>query len=406
MNKSMRDDHFITVVERLRSMMADAGLDALLAVKNENFTYINTLPSAFLAQSEVAGTTMIVVPRNGDVFGVCCDFERSALESEGTVTKWYDYPMWIYIDDQFVTLKEKTGQTKKSEFFELSNSLATLVNCLKANGIDKGKIGVEMSSIQVPVWENLQNVLPDATFIDTTSLFYKARSIKTPYEVECLRYAAKVQEDLVFDIMAEMQVGMSHGEILSKLSSRFLAVDGIDSIRFMFVSIGPLFAPCMAPYDVTIRDGDLIKYDGALVVRGYGSDAARTFIAGKPSPDQERVNKALVTAHMAALDMIGPGVIPKDVFNKAMQTAHENGLPNFNRGHVGHSVGLDKTIEEPPFLSNISESPMVPGNIFCVELPYYAYGFGSIMNEDIVLITENGKEFLTKRERKLHPIGK
>ncbi|MCP4129475.1 MAG: M24 family metallopeptidase, partial [bacterium] len=209
----------------------------------------------------------------------------------------------------------------------------------------------------------------------------------------------------VFRTMSEVEVGMSHAEILSRLRSRSLAAKGIDSIRFMFVSIGPLFAPCVTPYNVTVKPGDLIKYDGALVTREYGADAARTFIAGSPSPDQKRVNDALVKAHLAAIDMMGPGVIPKNVFAKAMKTVQENGLPNFERGHVGHSVGLDKTIEESPFLSAFSEEPLVPGNVFCVELPYYAHEFGSIMNEDIVLITEDGKELLTTRERKLHPIG-
>ena len=153
-----------------------------------------------------------------------------------------------------------------------------------------------------------------------------------------------------------------------------------------------------------ISTGDLVKYDGALVVRGYGADAAWTFVAGDPSPDQERVNHALLTAHAEALKMMGPGVIPRDVFNKAMETARAEGLPEYVRGHIGHSVGLDQKIEEPPFLSPTSEEPMRLGNVFCVELPYYAHGFGSIQNEDIVLITDEGRELLTTRERRLHPL--
>ena len=104
-------------------------------------------------------------------------------------------------------------------------------------------------------------------------------------------------------------------------------------------------------------------------------------------------------------DFERPAVIPRDVFNRAMEIARTEGLPEYARGHIGHSVGLDQTIEEPPFLSPTSEEPMRPGNVFCVELPYYAYGFGSIQNEDIVLITDDGRELLTTRERRLHPLG-
>jgi Xaa-Pro aminopeptidase len=404
MNGSLREKHYHIVLERLRSLMTEEGMDALITFKNENVTYINTLPSSFLSLSNVATLAMIIVPREGDVVGICCDFERPALTAGGMVRDWREFPMWIYIDDQFIT-DHPAKRTDKPEFFSLELSIGVLVDCLKAAGAEKGTLGVETIAIQMPIWQALQQALPDATFVDSSALFYKARAIKTDYEIECLRIAARAQEDIVFETMAEIDIGTSHADIISRLSSRALAAPHIESIRMMFVSIGPLFAPCMSPYEVAVQDGDLIKYDGALVVRGYGADAARTFIAGKPSADQERVNTALTAAHKKALSMMGPGVIPKDVFNEAMRVAHDNGLPNFMRGHVGHSVGLDHTVEEPPFLSPLSVEPMIPGNVFCVELPYYAHNFGSIMNEDIVVITENGTEFLTSSEVKLHPIG-
>ncbi len=402
-SKTARKEHHNVVVERLRRLMKDNELDALITFKSENLTYVNALPSAFLSQSGVASLAMAIIPKSGDVIGICCDFEKPALEMEGAIEEWHDFPMWIYIDDQYKN--KKTNKPKRTEFFELNSAIAVLEDRLKAANLHKARIGVETTFIQVPIWEGIKNALPETTFIDAGAVFTEARAIKTPYEIECLRHAAQVQEEVVFQTMREVQIGMTHAEILSKLKSRSLAAIGIDSIRFMFVSIGPLFAPCLSPYDVKVKNGDLIKYDGALTTREYGADWARTFIAGKPSPDQERANNALVKAHQGALDMMGPGVVPKDIFSKAMQTTRENGLPNFERGHIGHSIGLDKTIEEPPFLSGVSEEPLAPGMVFCVELPYYAHEFGSIMNEDIVVITENGKEFLTTKERRLHPIG-
>jgi Xaa-Pro aminopeptidase len=405
MNDRLKSRHHEIVTERLRSLMEEEGLDVLLALKNDNFTYINTAASPFLSQSGFASIAMIVVPREGEVFGICPDFERPAVEGQGMVPAWYDYPVWIYIDDQFVPDRKSKKESEKEEFFSLGSSVGMLADRLRAAGLHRGRVGVEMMSIQAPVWEALQGAVPDATFVDSSQVFYESRSVKTDYEIECLRYGSRVQEDVVFETMSEVQVGVSHGEIMSRLRSKALAAEGIDSIRFMYVSAGPLFAPTVSAYDVSIRAGDLVKYDGALVVRGYGADAAWTFVAGKPSPDQERVNHALLSAHRAAVEMMGPGVIPKDVFNKAMEVARREGLPDYVRGHVGHSVGLDQTIEEPPLLSAASEQPMRAGNVFCVELPYYAHGFGSIQNEDIVLITEEGRELLTKREKRLYPIG-
>jgi Xaa-Pro aminopeptidase len=404
MERDIRRKHYEVVVDRLRSLMSKAGCDALVVFSNENITYLNTLPSSFANDSNWLGLAAIVVPRESEVVGICSDFERPALESEGMVPTWLDFHMWIYIDDQFTD--KPTGTAKEAtESFKNDMSMAVLSECLKSKGIGRGRIGVEKKALQVPLWEELQRNFPDATFVDASQLFYDARYIKTPYEINCLRHAAACQEKTLFATMAEAEIGMSHAEILRRLRSQALANPGIDRIRFMFVAIGSRIAPCAAPYEISIAPGDLIKYDGALVTRGYGADAGRTFVAGRPSSDQERIHRVLLAGHEEALKLMRPGVTPKEVFQRAVEVVQGNGLPNYVRGHVGHSVGLDQTVEEPPFISAYSESPMVPGNIFCLELPYYAHGLGSIQFEDIVLITEDGHELLTKSSKMLTPIG-
>jgi Xaa-Pro aminopeptidase len=406
MGRDLREDHYSVVIDRLRSLMTDANLDAVVAFTNENITYINTLPSSFVNDSNWLGMAMIVVPREGDVVGICSDFERPALGSNGTVPVWLDFHMWVYIDDQFMDRPEKSSAKEATETFKNNLSMAVLAECLKSKGIDRARIGIERKALPVPLWEELQKTFPDAAFSDSSQLFYNARYVKTTYEIDCLRHAAACQEETLSGTMADAEIGMSHGEILGRLRSRAFTHPGIDSIRFMFVTIGPRIAPCAFPYEAKIAAGDLIKYDGALVARGYGADAGRTFVADHPSNDQERIHKILLSGHEEALKLMKPGVALKEVFQRAMQVVQENGLPKYMRGHVGHSVGLDQTVEEPPFLSASSENLVVPGNVFCLELPYYAHGFGSIQFEDIVLITGDGYELLTKSSKMLTPIGR
>ena len=64
MNSRLRRAHHEIVVERLRSLMEEEELDALIALKNENFTYINTAASPFLSQSGFASIAMII---NGNI---------------------------------------------------------------------------------------------------------------------------------------------------------------------------------------------------------------------------------------------------------------------------------------------------------------------------------------------------
>ena len=197
---------------------------------------------------------------------------------------------------------------------------------------------------------------------------------------------------------------MKHAEILAKVKSKAASTPGIDAIRFLGISMGPMFTPSPYPYEASVQKGDLVKYDGVLTVRGYGADQARTFIAGSPTDHQLRISNILVKAHRAALAMFHPGAIPGDIYQRAMSILHDSGLPDYIRGHAGHSLGLDQKVEEPPFLSPQNRQPMVPGNVFTLELPYYAHNFGSIMNEDIVLITEDGCQRLTRADIGLHPL--
>ena len=130
MNERLRRAHYEMVVERLRSLMAEAEVDALIGFKGDNFTYVNTAASPFLSQSGFASIAMVVLPREGDVFGICPDFERPAVESEGMVPVWHDYPVWIYIDDQFMGVKRrKKNRRRRSSFLSARASVCWRIVC-------------------------------------------------------------------------------------------------------------------------------------------------------------------------------------------------------------------------------------------------------------------------------------
>ena len=60
-----------------------------------------------------------------------------------------------------------------------------------------------------------------------------------------------------------------------------------------------------------------------------------------------------------------------------------------SRGHVGHSIGLDDQVEEPPFIVP-DDAPFEPGMVMSLEVPYYANSLGGFNIEDMVLCHTNG----------------
>jgi Xaa-Pro aminopeptidase len=94
-----------------------------------------------------------------------------------------------------------------------------------------------------------------------------------------------------------------------------------------------------------------------------------------------------------------------EVFQAGQEAVRANGIANYTRGHIGHSVGLDERIEEAPNLAPMEHRPLEPGMVLCVEMPYYAYGVGALQVEDMVVITDTGYEKLTSLGRELVCVG-
>ena len=108
----------------------------------------------------------------------------------------------------------------------------------------------------------------------------------------------------------------------------------------------------------------------------------------------DRIYEALYAGYTRLVTMVGPGVKLSDVFNEVVSTVQKY-IPEYKRGHVGHSLGCNRFSEEYPFISPSETSTFEPGMIFCTEVPYYSSEFNSYNLEDTILITDNGIEFFS-----------
>jgi Xaa-Pro dipeptidase len=98
----------------------------------------------------------------------------------------------------------------------------------------------------------------------------------------------------------------------------------------------------------------------------------------------------LAEAQQIARDMVRPGTVVGDIYRAAMAHVHANGYPAYNRGHIGHSVGIDTFHEEPPYITPDCTTILEPGMVFAVELPTYTPDVGAIMIEDMLVVTAEG----------------
>ncbi len=154
---------------------------------------------------------------------------------------------------------------------------------------------------------------------------------------------------------------------------------------------------------------DLFPRDRAT---GCYSDMTRTYVVGDPSDEVKEwyalVKRALETSTAG----VKPGVNGRTLFELVCEQFHEAGYKtqlNKEPGEVledgffhslGHGVGLE--VHELPSMGR-SGQELVPGDVITIEPGLYRSGYGGLRLEDIVLVTEDGYEVLTKYPYELEP---
>jgi Xaa-Pro aminopeptidase len=142
------------------------------------------------------------------------------------------------------------------------------------------------------------------------------------------------------------------------------------------------------------------------------ADMTRTYVVGEPAGEIARYHALCKEALDRSLDAIRPGRAGADVFRLAcelFQAAGEPTLLSKKPGEIledgfyhglGHGVGLE--VHEAPSLGRAPGS-MVAGDVVTLEPGLYRHGYGGVRLEDLVLVTEDGAENLTRYPYDLQP---
>jgi Xaa-Pro aminopeptidase len=152
-----------------------------------------------------------------------------------------------------------------------------------------------------------------------------------------------------------------------------------------------------------IEPGTLVTIDMGCIVDGYCSDCTRTFATGELPAALAEAYAVCLQAQLDGLAAVRAGADGRDV-DAASRVAVENAGLGARYGHgLGHGVGLD--VHEAPVLRPESTDVLVAGNVVSVEPGIYLPGVGGVRIEDLVLVTDNGAERLTRFGKELTTVA-
>jgi Metallopeptidase family M24 len=97
-----------------------------------------------------------------------------------------------------------------------------------------------------------------------------------------------------------------------------------------------------------------------------------------------------------------PGITAGELFDTAVRTVEQHGLRPYRRHHCGHAIGMASY--ETPVISPGTPTAVEPGDVYCLETPFYELGWGGMMIEDTVAVGDHANDVFTTLDRELHQV--
>jgi Xaa-Pro aminopeptidase len=277
-------------------------------------------------------------------------------------------------------------------------SIEALVEACIRLGLTEGTIAVDERGPNRELLAQLAERLPRAKIVPGYALFRRIRAVKTADEVDRVKAALRVTETGLRAAFDALHTGVTEREVKHAFECAVVAEGARPG--FALVRFGRGLALGQIPAgDVAISPGDFAFFDVGVNLDGYKSDIGRLVSFGEPNETTKHLFAASRAGQQAAIDMMRPGVIAKDIFAAAVARVRDEGIPTYKRQHVGHGIGLE--YYDLPVLTPSADTPLEANMTFEVETPYYRLGVGGAFIEDTVLVTESGSEILTTLSRDL-----
>jgi Xaa-Pro dipeptidase len=350
-----------------RERMTQIGADALIVNAGANLRYFTGLPWA-ASERLVA----MVLRRTGVPLIVCPNFELGSLEAG------------LDIDAEIRT------------WHEHENPFQLVADALRE---DQAKVAALDPQTPFFVVEGLRLACTGVAMINGAAVTDGCRLIKSTAELALMRQAMAMTLEVQRRAAAILAPGITTTEVKRFIDAahRRLGADG--GSTFCAVQFAQATAyPHGVPGEQRLAIGDLVLIDTGCQVDGYNSDITRSYVLGRPSPEQTRVWNLERDAQQAAFDAVRPGVACESIDAIARAVLERAGygpdyqLPGLPH-RTGHGIGL--SIHEPAYLVRGDRTPLAPGMCFSDEPMIVVPDRFGIRLEDHFHVTAHGAAWFT-----------
>lgn len=243
------------------------------------------------------------------------------------------------------------------------------------------------------IMESLKKSIPSIKH--STEPFYRAREIKDQAEINTLRKASKVIDQLYELCVKKIAVGQRESELQAILMSYAMEHDAFSTgyhstLNPLIIAGGPNGA--LPHAQVTKRkfaSGDLIVIDLTLRYNEYVSDATRTFGLGTISDQVKEVYEIVKESQRKGLRAVKPNVSCKSVDDACREYINQKNFGQYFIHSTGHGIGLE--VHELPTISAKSQTKLQKNMAITVEPGIYIPKKFGVRIEDSVIVKDTAQ---------------
>ncbi len=261
-------------------------------------------------------------------------------------------------------------------------------------------LGFEKNHVCYELYDDLNRDITDIELIPTKSIVESIRYRKDDEEILKIKKACEISENALNRLLGSIKPGVTEKELTAELEYH-IKKQGADGVGFETILISGKRTSLLhgKPSDKKIEHGDFITIDFGAMYDGYICDMTRTFVVGKASEKQKEVYEAVKEALNYATNSIKSNISSKVPCEKYKKTIDKAGYRDYYYPNLGHGVGL--VVHEEPFMGPASEYILEKNCIITVEPGVYIPDWGGVRIEDMILVTDEGFEVLTKLPKDL-----
>ena len=371
-----RDD---AKLDRVRGLMAEQGLDAIVARAPDNVLYLTNFWG-------MKGWDAVCFPREGEPTLLCLE----ASADDAARTAW-------------------TSDVRLVPGYLPDDPRPPVVRTLAELGFAReyGTVGLELSlgtqasdrmvgepTTYTKAWFD---AFPEA--IDATSLLAEARAIKTEQELERLRLANEIAAAAMDHVVGVIRPGMTEAQIASEWLG-FVHGEGTGwggkvelALGFSLVWAGPGIKTFTATTSRPVVDDEPTLFEIWVCADGYWADHTKNVVVGELTDRYRELEAGLREVYDDAVAFCVPGASLAELDRRVRDGVERLGYPGQPTHPICHGVGA--RAHEPPYAHQAGGGEMAAGMVLAIEPGCYWPEGGGLRLEDNFLISADGAEKLS-----------